>query len=91
MNRPLEFSCSAMLPGSVCLEHPSDKRELACERGVLDGRTGNLFCCIFLGGFLPFFRSHLEILGIVFVTSVKTLLCAFSLPLQNSYHIKIQA
>jgi len=88
-NRLLELSLSARLRGNVCLKHPSDKQELACEQGVLGSRMGNLFCCIFLTLFLPLFRNHLEILGAVFVTSVKILLCAFSLPLQNCCHVKV--
>lgn len=64
------FSCYKVA-WSGCLKPPSDQQELACEQGVLDSRMGNLFCCIFLPAFLPLFRNHLKILGVVFVTSVK--------------------
>lgn len=64
------------LCGSVCLKQPTEKQELACEQDVLDSKMGNLFCCVFLTFFLPLFRNHLKILGVVFVSSVKILLCA---------------
>lgn len=84
----MELFLSMRLSGSVCRKHPSDKQELVCEQGVLDSRLSNSFYCIFLT-FLPLFRNHLKILGVVFATSVK-ILCAFSLPLHNHCYVKIQ-
>lgn len=84
----MELFLSMRLSGSVCLKHPSDKQELACEQGVLDSRVGNSFYFVYFTFFLPSFRNHMKILGVVFATSVK-ILCAFSLPLHNHCHVKI--
>lgn len=68
---------------SIYHKHPLDKQELVCEQSVLDNRMGSLFSCVCLTAFL-------KIPGVVFVTSVEIFLCAFSLPPQNHYYIKIQ-
>lgn len=65
-------------------------QKLVYEKSVLDNRMGSLFSCVCLTIFLPLFKNHLEIPGVVFMTSVEIFLCAFSLPLQNHCYIKIQ-